>query len=108
MTLSEFKAWFSGYTEDMGGPPNAKQWKRVKKVVQDIDGTAITEYVYLDRYWTTPWREKWGYGHTGDPLPNWPTVTVTNTKLTGDGGTASALDAMYTAGKAEYALEHSV
>jgi len=26
MTLQEFKAWFSGYTEAMNGPPNATQW----------------------------------------------------------------------------------
>ena len=29
MTLSEFKAWFEGFTEDMEGPPNEKQWKRI-------------------------------------------------------------------------------
>lgn len=60
MTLAEFKAWFEGFTEDMDGQPNAKQWKRIKARVAQIDGIAITrEVVYRDRYWpnitTTTW-----------------------------------------------------
>lgn len=54
MNLSEFKAWFEGFTEDMDGPPNAKQWKRIKARVKEIDGTAITYPVFIDR-----WRPYW-------------------------------------------------
>lgn len=30
MTLSEFKAWFDGYTEDIVGPPTEAQWEKIK------------------------------------------------------------------------------
>lgn len=54
MTNSEFKAWFDGFTEAMGGIPNKKQWERVKAQVEKIDGTPITERHYVDRY-LPPW-----------------------------------------------------
>lgn len=53
MTLAEFKAWFEGFTEDMDGPPNAKQFKRIKAKVGEITGAPITQTVireYVDRY----------------------------------------------------------
>lgn len=61
MTLAEFKAWFDGYTEDMDGAPTAKQWKRIKKRVAEIDGQTLTYPVYIDRYIRPyPWlREYW-------------------------------------------------
>lgn len=34
MTLSEFKAWFSGFTESMDSTPNEKQWGRIKERVE--------------------------------------------------------------------------
>ncbi len=37
MDVSEFKAWFEGFTEDMSGQPNTKQWKRIKARVEQID-----------------------------------------------------------------------
>lgn len=53
MTLSEFKAWFEGYTDGMGGqPPNAKQWDAIKAKVDKITGTPVTP-VYIERHW--PW-----------------------------------------------------
>lgn len=60
MTLAEFKAWFEGFTEDMEGQPNAKQWKRIKARVAQIDGVAITrEVVYRDRYWPSYVKRTW-------------------------------------------------
>lgn len=57
MTLSEFKAWFEGFTEDMDGPPSEKQWKRVKKRVGEISGFALTERMFVDRFVPShPWR----------------------------------------------------
>lgn len=50
MKLSEFKAWFEGFTEDMDGAPSEKQWKRIKEQVAAVDGVAITYPVYVDRY----------------------------------------------------------
>lgn len=54
MNLSEFKAWFEGFTESMKTAPNEKQWARIKARVAEIDGAEITKHVYVDRYWTYP------------------------------------------------------
>lgn len=48
MTLSEFKAWFEGFTENLDGPPNKKQWARIQKRVGEITG--ISGIQYIDRY----------------------------------------------------------
>lgn len=65
MTLSEFKAWFDGFTEDMAGPPSKKQWERIKSRVGEITGQAVSYPVYIDRY-VTPvrpyWDRVWAYG----------------------------------------------
>lgn len=51
MQLSEFKAWFDGYTEAMTGTPTKAQWARIKERIAEIDGRPITERVFVDRYW---------------------------------------------------------
>lgn len=51
MTPNEFKAWFDGFTEAFSGCPTKAQWTRIKERVSEIDGKAITERVYVDRYW---------------------------------------------------------
>ena len=50
MNLSEFKAWFEGFTEDMDGPPNAKQWKKIKARVSEITPDPTPMPVIVDRY----------------------------------------------------------
>ena len=50
MTLQEFKAWFEGFTENMDGTPNAKQWKRIQAKISDIDGTVTSYPIFIDRY----------------------------------------------------------
>jgi len=60
MTLSEFRAWFEGFTEEMDEAPSKKQWERIKKRVKEIDGTTTTERVFVERYW--PPRQQWFYG----------------------------------------------
>lgn len=63
MTLSEFKAWFEGYTEGLDGAPNEKQFERIKAKVAEITGTPITQTVFVDRYrdlWPR-YRETWHY-----------------------------------------------
>lgn len=59
MTLQEFKAWFEGFSESMDGPPDAKQWERIKARVSEIDSKPISYPVYIDRY-VTPYRRWWG------------------------------------------------
>lgn len=58
MTLSEFKAWFEGFSEIMEGPPNEKQWDRIKARVAEINGATVTERVFVDRY-IEPYRRYW-------------------------------------------------
>lgn len=86
MQLSEFKAWFEGFTESMNGPPNAQQWERIKSKFKEIDGNSITypvfigRYVYPCKYW---WEgNKYHYS---------------------SGVGFNSLEAMNYAGKAEYA-----
>lgn len=53
MNLSEFKAWFEGFTENMDGEPNAKQWKRIKKRVSEIVSDPTPWPIFWERY--RPW-----------------------------------------------------
>lgn len=63
MTLSEFKAWFEGYTEGMDGPPSAKQWDRIQERVGQISGAPSYPYpVYIDRFPQYPQRPYWTAG----------------------------------------------
>lgn len=57
MTPSEFKAWFSGFTEGLEGTPTEKQWERICKRVEEIDGTPSTP-IYIERY-----RDRWWPGY---------------------------------------------
>jgi len=58
MTLSEFKAWFEGFTENMEGPPNKKQWARIQKRVEQITANPVSVTHYVTReikpYWNQP------------------------------------------------------
>lgn len=60
MTLSEFKAWFEGFTESIEGKsaPTQKQWAKIKEKVALIDGAPTTHVVYLDR-WVQPYLHYW-------------------------------------------------
>lgn len=57
MTLSEFRAWFDGFTESIpvkdGFTP--EQAKRIRARVKEITDTPITWPIYVDR-WVTPYR----------------------------------------------------
>lgn len=58
MNLSEFKAWFEGFTENMDGEPNAKQWKRIKARVAEITPDPTPWPVYIERY-VNPYQKWW-------------------------------------------------
>lgn len=66
MTLSEFKAWFEGYTEGLEAAPTKAQFDRIKEKVKEISGTPVSYPVYIDRY-VEPYRRYWGqyWGATG-------------------------------------------
>jgi len=104
MTLPEFQAWFSGYTEDMKGRPTEKQWKRIKKIVKDVDGSGITERIFLDRHWHSPpyWSSPYLSIGTGTVLcDSNVSHTVSNTD---DWSSTDTVNLMYEAGKAEYTV----
>lgn len=60
MHLSEFKAWFDGFTEEMDGAPTPKQWKKIKDRVKEITADYTPPTVFVDHYYR-PWRPYWGY-----------------------------------------------
>lgn len=68
MNLSEFKAWFEGFTENLDGAPDKKQWAKIEAKVKLIkDAPATTYPVFVDRYipqWPY-WRSGTYYGGTG-------------------------------------------
>ncbi|UXN74487.1 hypothetical protein N8D56_04925 [Devosia sp. A8/3-2] len=84
MTLSEFKAWFEGYTEGLDGAPTEKQFKRIKAKVAEITSTPISYPVFIDRY-----RDVWPrYHETGWPQP---IVSWASAGTTGGQGVGSAV-----------------
>lgn len=70
MKITEFKAWFEGFTENIEGAPTEAQFEKIKAKVAEIDGQPVTERVYLDRY-VVPWRRTWDeyWGPRYDLLP---------------------------------------
>lgn len=50
MTLSEFKAWFEGFSEGIDKAPTEKQFAKIKAKVALIDGAVTTYPVFIDRY----------------------------------------------------------
>lgn len=52
MTLSEFKAWFEGFSEGIDKAPTEKQFAKIKAKVALITGTPTTYPVFIDRYRT--------------------------------------------------------
>lgn len=113
MTPSEFKAWFDGFTEAFNGVPTKAQWTRVKERVAEIDGKAVTERIYLDRYWPSypPYRSYpyWatfgaaqgvgaacvGAGAVG------PIVTLTANNSVGPAQSFNSTTAMFALGQAD-------
>lgn len=110
MEICEFKAWFEGFTEDMTGQPNAKQWKRIKQRVKQVDGTPTTERVFIDRYWHR-YEPYWTYTgltfsgtstSTAIPQTGSPTIT-SNASMPFDGTLLNTTTAFTALGKAEAA-----
>lgn len=68
MNLSEFKAWFEGFTENLSGAPTPVQWTRIQAKIAEITDAPATSYpVYVDRWVRPYWREYWQpyYGSGG-------------------------------------------
>lgn len=113
MTPAEFKAWFDGFTEALDGIPSEAQWKRIKERVAAIDGHAVTQQVFVDRYWPRRWDWAPYYGSSSVSIAG---VGLNGTTNDPARWTAAARDmpqnhsfdsgaAMYALGKAEAAGE---
>lgn len=69
MTLSEFKAWFEGFSEGIDTAPTEAQFAKIKAKVALITGTPTTYPVFVDRYRTYLdgiWRRPEYYPYTAD------------------------------------------
>ena len=100
MKVDEFKAWFEGFTEAMKGVPTKDQWERIKARVAEVDGTQITQQVYIDRY-LRPYRDYWldKYYCGGLSIGG----VTTNSTLTAEQN-FSSVSAMSALGKEEYSM----
>lgn len=91
MNLSEFKAWFEGFTENLEGQPNAKQWARIKKRVGEITADSTPYPVFVERYYR-PYQPYWWQGTTGVPVV--PILATNNaSQMNLAGGTARFAEA---------------
>lgn len=41
MHIYDFVSWFSGFTEEMKGPPSEAQWKRICEEVEKVGNRAM-------------------------------------------------------------------
>lgn len=98
MTLAEFKAWFEGFSETMDGPPNEKQWDRIKARVAEISNTPISYPVFIDRY-VTPYRRWYDDGIMFGSSKSLDCVSKTEL---GASTVFNPLDELKRAGRAEY------
>lgn len=62
MTLNEFRAWLSGFTDSMVGAPTDSQWVKIKKRLLEIDEVPTPKTIFVDKYY-----------------PSWPNTFLTGT-----------------------------
>ncbi len=79
MTLSEFKAWFEGFSEGIDKAPTEAQFAKIKAKVALIDGSPITYPVFIERYRPWPTYPVW----IGDPVVSSGGTRLTNLKASG-------------------------
>jgi len=82
MNLSEFKAWFEGFAENMDGPPNAKSWDRIQKKIKSISAEP-TEIRHIYHEWPHIYRRYWGpYLSGGNPNIAYSIASASNSSAT--------------------------
>lgn len=70
MNLSEFKAWFEGFTDGIDSNPSEKQWVKIKEKVATITANPTSPTV-IREYWRDYWPriqpnyDRWYYGGAG-------------------------------------------
>lgn len=60
MNLSEFKAWFEGFTECLDGSPGPKAWERICEKVKAITPDATPWPAFVKEY--LPYYTRWQHG----------------------------------------------
>lgn len=113
MQVCEFKAWFEGFTEDMGAKlPTVKQWARIKAridEIDEIDGAGEFRRVFHDHYWrpyaphwpqTTDWTSLATQTTSTNPQQH---VSCNYVQLTGTETVQNASQAFTALGKADAA-----
>jgi hypothetical protein len=80
VTLSEFKAWFEGFTDNIDGAPTPEQWAKVKEKVALLSSPALFHDPRPVPF--GQWAERLVYPppvqigpNTASPLPQNPIVT---------------------------------
>jgi len=95
MNLSEFKAWFEGFTENISGIPSKKQWGRIQERVGEITSEPTSYPVFVDRY-ERPY-QPWYTWNLNNTSPTYTGETSTNsTTAFVDAGRAEATQISYT------------
>lgn len=79
MNLSEFKAWFEGFSEGIDDAPSKKQWKRINEKVMSITSDPTPWPIFFDRYIGPRWSQ-WEPCYN-----NWGTAADTYTLMNGGG-----------------------
>ena len=98
MTLSEFKAWFEGFTENMDRLPTKKQWARITKRVDEITEVATPWPIFVNRH-VRPYTPYWIEPTIG-PVRSF---TATSSPNLQQSVASNDVRAMFTnAGRAEY------
>ena len=98
MTVSEFKAWFEGYTENLNSEvaPSKKQWTRIKERIAEIKEAPVP--VYQQRRTVPYYSNIGGYGTVAS------NAAASNYAGNDHSGVYQASsNTFYTAGKAEAA-----
>lgn len=103
MHLSEFKAWFEGFTENMNGEtPTDKQWKRIKAKIGEIDNDYTLAPVFIDwprrrRYW-----DEWHSNTVGTPGRAMASLGRPGASSNSISNTGVSREVWVNAGRAEY------
>lgn len=97
MNPSEFKAWFEGFSENMGASPTKIQWKKIKEKVATITDNPTPWPLFVDRYMRpTPYQpmyDRW-WSSAMSSLPSYTSNATTPIVAFAALGRQEALESM--------------
>ena len=70
MNIQQFKAWFEGFSENIGTEPTPKQWAKIKAKIHELREETPMPYAKLEDYPRYKWGDSIsaGFGSTQIPL----------------------------------------